>query len=519
MTVEAHSETEARVARFAAAPTLPSPLRWLPWAILLAVALGFVRCLGFGFVNWDDDLHVLGNPVVLGQGSAREGWLTPSLGYAIPVTLATYRLEYLLVGGAPWLYHATNLVLHLGVCGLVYLVGRRLGLGVVGASVAMLAFGLHPVVVEPVAWVSGRKDLLAAGLALAATLSFWTGSSARRLSLLALAVLLFALAAFSKPSVLALPLVWALSVRARSAGSRRPWIAVAAATLLAAAAAFLSWVGQRHAGALDAMPPVLVWLRQLHYALGYHLGLALLVQQPLAKHIPAEMPPAFDAAVDLFPVGVGLLLGLWLRRRGDDAAKVVRHGLVFAAVAYLPSSGLVPLVRYLADSYVYLPLAGLAWAIGAGAEQLGPHLRPAWGRVLAAATAVALGFACFALSAAWRDGISLWHSVYERYSDSPQVCLNLGNAYFEAGRVQSALDLYTGCTARFGPDHFAKNRAIALFVLGRRVEAAALFGALAARYPGDPVVRKYLGLLAPVSVGASVPSGPARSPSDRVSDP
>lgn len=492
MDVPRESDSCAGRANATSAQALRGSLRWLPWAVLVLVAIGFVRCLGFDFVNWDDDLHVLSNPAVLGHGTARDVWLTPSLGYAIPITLATYRLEYLLVGATPWLYHLTNLLLHLAVCGLVYVVGRRVGLGIRGASVAMLAFGLHPVVVEPVSWVSGRKDLLAAGLALAATLCFLAGSARRRPTRLVLAAFLFALAAFAKPSVLALPLFWALATRERRPGS---WVAIGMAGLIAASAAVLSWVGQRHAGALATMPPILTWLRQLHYALGYHLGLALLVQQPLAKHIPAEMPPAFDAAVDLFPVGVGLLLWLWQRLRGDPSGNAARRGLLFAAVAYLPSSGVVPLVRYIADSYVYLPLAGLAWAVGAGAEQLAALLRPAWAWVLAAAAGLALCLACSTLSSVWSNGISLWQSVHDRYPDSPQVCLNLGNAYFEAGRAQTALDVYTGCGRLFGPDYFAKNRAIALFVLGRQAEAAELLRALARRLPTDPVVRKYLDLL------------------------
>ena len=469
-------------------------LKYLPWLVMILVAIAFSRTPWFDFVNWDDGLHVFANPAVVGPGEARDRWLTPSLGYAIPVTVASYRLEYLLVGASPWLYHATNLLLHLGVCGLLYGLGRRLGLGRLGASCAMLFFGLHPVVAEPVSWVSGRKDLLAAVLGLAATWGFLAASARpeRRARAMLGAVALFALAAFSKPSVLALPLAWLWLASGRM---RVRCLLAVPAMAVALAITMLSWLGQSRVGAVHASPSPLVWAREVYYALGYHLGLAFMVQQPLAKHIPAVMPPWFDPAVDLFPFGVGLLAWLWLGRMESRSRQVARFGLLFAGMAYLPSSGIAPLTRYLADSYVYLPLAGLAWAVGASAETVLPRVRAAWRWTGGIAAVLALLLASSAASLSWHDGISLWQTVYQRYPDSPQVCLNLGNAHFELGGFQAALDIYERCSSRFGPDHFAKNHAISLFMVGRTQEARQLFQHLRARYPGDPVVHKYLRFL------------------------
>jgi protein O-mannosyl-transferase len=466
----------------------------LPWIFLTLVAVAFLPSLGFAFVNWDDDLHVLANPAVLGTGGARDLWLTPSLGYVIPVTVASYRLEYLIVGDSPWPYHATNLLLHLCVCGLLYRIGRRLGLGKVGASFALLVFGLHPVVAEPVSWISGRKDLLATLFGLATSWAFLgsTDPPQRRWRAAMLGTALFSLAALSKPSVLALPFLWVLS---RSERSGRSMVMALPSMLVAAAMACLSWLGQSRAGALHAFASPLVWAREILYSLGYHLGLACFVQQPLAKHIPARMPPSFDPAVDILPIGLGLLLWLGLRRMDERLGRVARFGLLFAALAFLPSSSVAPLKRFLADSYVYLPLAGVAWLAGAGVETLLPRLRPAWRWAAGLATTVVLLLACSTTSAAWSNSVTLWKPVYQRYPDSPQVCLNYGNAYFERGQVETALGIYDHCTSEFGPDHFAKNRAIALFMVGRRQESRALFQKLRTQYPNDLVIRKYLAFL------------------------
>jgi tetratricopeptide (TPR) repeat protein len=478
---------------------------YLPSLILALIALGFARTLGFGFVNWDDGTHVLGNPAVVSTGGMRERWLTPSLGYAIPVTVASYRVEYLLAGATPWVYHATNLLLHLGVCGLVYRLGRRLGLGRPGASLALLFFGLHPVVVEPVSWISGRKDLLAALFGLSATLCYLGAAEApaRRWRATLLATLLFALAAFAKPSVLTLPLAWALLGPERA---KARWWRVLPALLVAASAAVLSWVGESQVGAVHATASPWVWARELLFALGYHLGLALFVQPPLAKHIPAQMPPWFDPAVDLLPLGIGLLTWLWLRRLDDRARRAARSGLLFAIMAYLPSSGVVPLTRYLADSYVYLPLVGLAWFAGASWESLLPAIRPVWRWAGAGAIAASLLLASSTTATTWRGSVALWQTVWQRYPDSPEVCLNLGNAYFERAEIATALRIYERCSRQFGPGHFAKNRAIALFSLGRRAEAARLFERLAVDHPDDPVIHRYLGQLIDERGPAVLPS-------------
>jgi hypothetical protein len=78
-------------------------------------------------------------------------------------------LDYQLYGLNPWGHHLTNLLLHgLNTCLVfvlfVLLVGRgREGSdnGVyIGGIFTALLFGLHPLRVESVAWVSERKDLL-----------------------------------------------------------------------------------------------------------------------------------------------------------------------------------------------------------------------------------------------------------------------------------------------------------------------------------------------------------------------
>ncbi|MBI5533676.1 MAG: hypothetical protein HY898_13230 [Deltaproteobacteria bacterium] len=471
-------------------------------AALLVIALLFSPCLGFRFVNWDDDIHVYRNPLVVAPATTSwsEALRTPALGYPSPLTVASYRLEHWAVGLAPWLYHLDNVLLHLLVCALVYQIAVRLALSRAGGTVAVLVFGLHPAVVEPVVWVTGRKDLLAAaGVLAGASVLLRRGETGAKRG--ALVALWGALGGLAKPVALFLPL---LIVAWSRLLSRLRWtraLVVAAPSAVVLSPLFvLALTGQLRVGAVSRNASMAAVLREAWYALGFHLALVLGLRTPSAKHLVLR-PPAFDPWVDLVPLAFGLVVvaALWVldgRRR-----RIALAGLIFSALAYLPSANLIPLVRYLADSYVYLPLAGLAWSVGAACDALGEAIRPRprWLH-LAFAGAGVVGLAVIASSSigrvpVWRNGVTLWTDVALHAPPSPNVCRQLGNAYNELEQHDRALAQYQACARQFDPALFRSNIGVTLFVLGRHDEARDAFRAILLDRPGDPIALKYLGLL------------------------
>ncbi len=478
-----------------------------PWLLALVAMAVFAPALFFGFVSWDDPLHVTQNPLVNGEGGVPWWhWLrTPQLGYPSPVTVATYRLEWVLAGPSPWLFHATNLVLHGVAVVLCHRLGRRLGLGLVGALVAAAVFGFHPVVAEPVTWVTGRKDLLAAVFVLAATLEslahpfHWK----RPRSFVSAGLLLFA--ALCKPVALFALVAWPAMHVVLAEGLTRPqrWRRAlwSAAPVLAVAAALfpIALSGQAATGSLQASGPADV-LRQAWYAAGFHLGLVAMVRDNCAKYLPLPWPPPFDPLVDLLPLAFGafgLLLSTWLdapRRRIAAAAAF------WAVLAYLPSSSLIPLTRYLADVYLYLPLCGVGWFVGACVERALDRVAEArrWplGALVALVIAGLLIGPAIASAQRWENSLTLWGQNAWAYPADFRLCRNVGNAYNELGEPGLALQHYQSCRQTFATDDFDKNIAVTLFRLGRYDEARAAFATLLASHPDDAVVQKYVRLLA-----------------------
>ena len=100
-------------------------------------------------------------------------WTTFHLGHYVPLSWMTLGFDYAVWGMNPVGYHLTNLLLHAANALLVYFLALRLyALGsstsavssarIFAAAVAALAFSIHPLRVESVAWITERRDVLSA---------------------------------------------------------------------------------------------------------------------------------------------------------------------------------------------------------------------------------------------------------------------------------------------------------------------------------------------------------------------
>jgi len=462
-------------------------------ALCLLVGGIFLPVIDADFVNWDDDFHVLENPKVQNPGSVglREWLLTPELGYPVPVTVASYALERWIHGPGPAGFHGGNLLLHLANLAFLWGIARRMGLGGGWALAAAAILGMHPVVVEPVAWVSGRKDLLAAAFLLGAV--WWLAGlrhredprMAPRWGIAGMLVL----ATLSKPVAALAPMVaWLLDVR----GRRGPWPAAMVATLCLAGLAFLleSRVGALEGGAASGGALVRVLA-----GLAWHGRNLLFPADLLPKYLdpPGGPTPAVLAGGAVLIVAI-VALAAWAWRRCPEALP----GIGLAAATYGPVCGVVPLSRQYADSYLYLPLAGLALALAALGSRLSRRIDSRIVRrgIPAAVLGLALvgGIASARQVGIWRDGVTLWASVWQRYPDSPQVCRNLGNAHLFGRRFEprKAVAVYRHCIDRLGQrEFFLKNLAVASAWSGDLDQAGPLLREALKDRPHDPVLRKW----------------------------
>lgn len=143
-------------------------------AVLLVCAVVFAThwpALSAKAIFADDDQYILDNPLVKNPSWSSAGrFLTevfrPSTvrGYYQPLSMISLMLDYAAAGGPDnlWPFHLTSLMLHVLNTALVVVLLYMLLGNFPAAAAAGLLFGVHPMTVEPLPWLSERKTLLAA---------------------------------------------------------------------------------------------------------------------------------------------------------------------------------------------------------------------------------------------------------------------------------------------------------------------------------------------------------------------
>jgi protein O-mannosyl-transferase len=183
--------------------------RWGLLFVLFATFLVYANTLTHQFV-WDDQQFIF-------------DWQTPKLGLSgiIPMFLGDtpmghenvyrplrgiyYLISIISWKPIPFLYHFQAIVIHLAGTLAAYLIIRKLLHREVAALIGALVFGLHPLHVESVTWVTSSFDTLGQVIALYAFYTYlrWTQAATKTWRFLSL--LLTAMAIFSHETAVMLP--------------------------------------------------------------------------------------------------------------------------------------------------------------------------------------------------------------------------------------------------------------------------------------------------------------------------
>jgi hypothetical protein len=437
------SSTTARAARLPR--ILLERLRsgWPFAAVLAAAAVAHLPTLFNGFV-WDDLTFVIGNPVLRDAGNALalfskpETWGTEYVNpYYRPLTMLSFLADFLLWGERAIGFHATNVLLHLSVCGLLLAALRRL-LPPGAALAAALLFAVHPAHAEPVAYISARADLICALFLLVAFLA-WSryGESGGR-GALTLSALAYTAAIFAKATAGLFPAVFAL--HGLLFFRRRPRVrdllpfAAGALLFLAARGAVLemhAWPG----------PPLLTRAATAGPLVVRYVLMAL---SPASLRVFHDLQPrtVFDAMVVEAWLVIAVAIAVAAMRA--RIAPRVALGLAWFLAGIFPVSGIVTVLfpAIAADRYLYIPLLGAALAAGALVQRLGAvRLSAPRGRLAAVGAAVLLAtLAGFTMARGrhWRDDVTLWTRAVRRAPRNLYALNGLALAYGMADRDAEA---------------------------------------------------------------------------------
>lgn len=406
--------------------------------IAIVALLAYLPALRAGWI-WDDDSYVTANALVQSADGLADIWTLahdPRTGAYVsqtpqyyPFVFTSFWIEHALFGLNPFVFHLTNVLLHLVNAWLLWRLLTRLG--VPGAGVVAALFALHPMHVESVAWVTERKNVMSGAFYLLAFLAYWRFDDERRPRWWILAFLAFVAALLSKSVTATLPIVLGVALfwRHRRLGARELVPLLPFLALGIFSGWFTAWLEVVKVGAQGADFATTAADRWLFVAprAWWHYAQVAWFPHPVMFVYPRWDPTAADAARWFAPIGiVALVAGLFALRRRTGWAPIL---LVFAsAVTLAPALGFVRVYphRYswVADHFAYLgsiPLIVLLVLVVRAAFRAVPSPSRTLG--ICAASVVAVGaFAVLthAETRAYLDARTLWEATL---ADNPRASL------------------------------------------------------------------------------------------------
>ncbi len=439
----------------------------------------YLPALRNDFVNWDDGPYVFDNLHIRSLNVAFFKWAFSSFyaGNWHPLTWISHALDYAVWGLNPMGHHLTNIMLHSVNTFLVVLLCVRLmeiwkerwiprGVStflnerrmMIAAGAAGLLFGLHPLHVESVAWVSERKDLLCGLFFLLSIMAYVSYRSYTTYKTYIMSLTFFVLALMSKPMAVSLPVVllildWYPLQRIRSLKSfgvacveKLPFI------VLSLISSIMTIMAQRTEGAMEMTVVVPLWARMLVAANAF---VAYLVHMAAPVGLSTYYPYPEQHGVTLLSqrnliavlgvVGITAILLVMANKR-----RLWLSAWGYYAVTLIPVVGIVQVgSQSMADRYTYLPslgpflviglIAAWIWAKTDSLKQWGPTVK-GFTTAVAISLVISLSYATLKRIAVWRDALTLYTDTVRKSPDAALPHNNLGIAYLKQNRLDKAVN-------------------------------------------------------------------------------
>ena len=479
---------------------------WRGALIVLALtAAAHLRGLRGEFVDWDDPSHITRNPAIraLTFENVRVMFTTPIAKLYCPLTSLSYAIDYQLWGRDPFGYHLTNLLLHLANTLLVLILVRKIlcnryQQATLTAILTAAIFGVHPLRVESVAWVTERKDVLFAFFYLCALMMYWRWLDAHKRRDYWTCFGLFVASTLSKSTAVTFPVV--LLLLDHFVAKRKAWeekIPFLVVSLIITAITFVTVAsGTGKTVVSPEVIPLGARIGLVGYCSFFYVGKFF-----WPFHLSAVYPP-FDEMHWNVLIGLGYIAAFALVTALAVAARrrwpALLPAWLFYVIALSPTIGLAPVgIHVVADRYSYLALTGLALLVSmaiASAVASTPNTTTQ----LVGGGVIAVLFATLALlttqrSAVWSNTETLFLNALQENPNCLPAHINLTVWYTRLKRFDEAIQ-HGQRAVEIAPDGIParKNLAYAYINEGHRREAVRVLQPLADHGVEDPDVWRTL---------------------------
>ena len=422
--------------------------------VLIVTFIAFLPSLSNQFINtWDDNTYVTDNSQItqLNWENIKGFFTTQNEGTYVPIPLLSWAVEYKLFGLNPFPYHLNNLLLHLLCTLLVFYFLFLLRLPLVYAALGALLFGIHPMRVESVAWVTERKDLLFSMFYLGSMITYikYIISKNKKPMFFFLTLFLFVLSLFSKIQAVALPLSLFLldyfldrPFKLKLLWEKIPFF------LLSLIFGLTGYLILQHTGNVDIHDKLTLFERIIIglYSLSAYI-VKLIV--PLNLSIFYPYPIAFGESLPVwYYLNLILLFGIALL---VFLTTYKTKSIVFGFLFFLFNVVfLLQFVRagyaYQADRFTYVPYIGLFFLAAWSAQKFANRNKSSQMVVAGLVLIVTTFFFSntYARCKDWKNGMTLWNDVIEKFPRKiPTAYYSRGIEYGDLGQWDKAIDDYS----------------------------------------------------------------------------
>jgi hypothetical protein len=471
---------------------------WQPYAVLVVLCLlVFGRTIGFDYTNCDDNMLIIDHFSSISDVSEiGSAFHTPYLDdYYRPLVTISLIVDAQVSGMSAWMYHCSNVILHIIVCCLIFYFLSKLQFSRIVSLIASMLFAVNPMVTQAVAWIPGRNDSL---LTIFTLLSFITLNrflATKRLHHLGVHLLLFLLSLLTKETALVLPVLFLLFsyLIARlplfSKDNIRlmiGWLSVIVVWFIMRSWAFAGV--QNHGGVYILSTPVTI-IRVIVEVIG-----------KMVVPIGMSTYPTFNTPMLIAGISVILLLVIVLLTN-----KETRRAKSLFALAWMTLFIIIGSVVHVVDAEhrfqylecrVYTSLIGLLIFLAGLFQSNIPNLKR-WSMRLCFLALPIFAVVSWMYSASYRDPISYWTDAIRTSPSAAEAHFNLGVIYHtqESDPVRASTHYAEAIALDSSNSIYHDNLGFALTEQGLLPQAQIEFNTAIRLSPADPFPRAHLASL------------------------
>jgi protein O-mannosyl-transferase len=439
----------------------PAKQKLIVYVVLTLVTLAvFWQVNQYDFINFDDDIYVTENSHVqsgITLDNIRWAFSTLHAEFWHPLTWISLLFDNQLYGLNAGGYHMTNVILHILSTLLLFWLFNRMTGAIWKSAFVAAVFALHPLHVEPVAWISQRKDVLCAFFWML-TLCFYVYYTEKPVIKRYLPVLFFFVCGLmSKSMIVTLPFVmilldyWPLKRFNLPKGNvifwqfkeKMPFIVLSAVfSTVTVYAQRIYLVNTYSAGSKFANSTV-SFVTYLEKTFWPH---DMAIFYPFADQLPFRQ--VLGSTLLIIFISIAIII-VWKR------LPYLFVGWLWYAVTLLPVIGIIRTSAHsMHDKYTYLPSIGLAIMLAWG---IGPLIK---NEVLRKKILFLAAITLFAVMSAltwkqcgyWKNSAVLWSRALQVTKDNYLAYNGRGMAYGELHRYERAFEDFN-LSIRLKPDY------------------------------------------------------------------